>query len=125
MQRLNQLIPPLVYAQLNELRQMQKLVARSIPEKLGNHAQVTGIENLTLTITADTQSWANNLRYAQQQIIDALNASTDKDGWRIKIRIKSASVNGFVIEPQSRPAEDHTTDPINERVRLRNLLKRI
>ncbi len=125
MDRSIKLIPPIINLQLNQINQKQQIVTQSLPEKLSRRVHVTGVTEAVVTLSISGQNWANNLRFYQEQIIDALNTSTDRDDWQLKIKTLQGNLAQKEIAPKEEVEIVHSAQQIRERDRLRKLLDRI
>ena len=104
---------------------MQQIVIQSLPKKLSNLVHVTGVTEHVITLSISGQHWTNNLRFYQDQIIDALNTNTGRDDWQIKIKTLQGNVAQKEVPPKEEAEITHSAKQIEERDRLRKLLNRI
>ncbi|HBS27138.1 MAG TPA: hypothetical protein DD827_08440 [Gammaproteobacteria bacterium] len=125
MDRSIKLIPPIINLQLKQIREKQQIVLQSLPKKLSNLVHVTGVTEHVITLSISGQHWANNLRFYQDQIIDALNTNTGRDDWQIKIKTLQGNVAQKEVPPKEEAEITHSAKQIEERDRLRKLLNRI
>ena len=125
MDRSIKLIPPIINLQLKQIREKQQIVLQSLPKKLSNLVHVTGVTEHVITLSISGQHWANNLRFYQDQIIDALNTNTGRDEWQIKIKTLQGNVAQKEVPPKEEAEITHSAKQIEERDRLRKLLNRI
>jgi len=125
MERLIKLIPPAVQEQLTLIQNKQQIISQSLPAKLRPNVQVTGVEGRTVTISVNGQNWANNLRYYQEEMVDALRASTNENGWQLRIRASQGNSRKENNQPEEETKIEHRAQQTEGRDRLRKLLNRI
>ena len=124
MKRLIKLIPPNVQQQLTLIQKKQQIISQSLPAKLRPNVQVTGVEEHTVTISVNGQNWANNLRYYQEQMIDALRASTNENDWQLRIRASQGNSRKENNQPEEIKI-GHSAQQTEGRDRLRKVLNSI
>lgn len=122
MKRLIKLIPPVAHQQLGQIEDKQRIISQALPKKMRPHVNVTGVDELVITLSVDGQHWSNNLRYHQQALLEALNANSNGKDWQLKIRNAQSA-------PRKAKDEEievsHSKRQTVERTRLRKLLNRL
>ncbi|HGG59511.1 MAG TPA: DUF721 domain-containing protein [Gammaproteobacteria bacterium] len=127
MDRLTKLIPESLKKEIRSLRKLDSILDVALPDKLRNHARVTGASQTTLSITVDSQNWASQIRYYESAIASAMYATTGRADWKIRIRVRAAGRHNPDAKPLAKGSMNHNARGAvaHEKERLRKILHRI
>ena len=123
MKKLNGLLSPDLLQKVQQLEYYDSILSTFLAAPLLEHTTVTRIQENTLYILADTQTWASNLQYYKKDLANRFSVELKTPIQSVVIKIGTAKALERKKERNAEPDQGKETNP--HRIRLRKLLKEL